>query len=219
MRRHSLPARRYRYAGYPLTYGDATGSSVHADGEIYAATMWKLRELWLAEGYSMDSLWDAVVGGMNYTPSNPEYEEMRDGILAASPTAAQDCIVWDAFAQFGIGVNAAGSDSCSIFRCSVNISEDFTKPATCGGEEPPPTSSITLTASGKKQKGTPTVTLAWSGATSTSVDIFRNGSKLTTTANDGAHTDTMSKGTSGTFTYKVCEAGTTTCSADKSVSF
>lgn len=213
--------RRYRYAGYPLTYGDATGSSVHADGEIYAATMWKLRELWLAEGYSMDSLWDAVVGGMNYTPSNPEYEEMRDGILAASPTAAQDCIVWDAFAQFGIGVNAAGSDSCNIFRCSVSISEDFTTPAACGGEEPPPPppASITLTASGKKQKGTPTVTLAWSGATSTSVDIFRNGSKLTTTANDGAHTDTMSKGTSGTFTYKVCEAGTTTCSADKSVSF
>ena len=214
--------RRYRYNNYPLTYGDVTGSSVHGDGEIYAATMWKLRELWLGAGYSMDSLWDAVIGGMNYTPSNPEYEEMRDGILAASPTSAQDCIVWDAFAQFGIGVNAAGTDSCGIFRCTVSVTEDFTKPSTCGGgggEEPPPSSSITLTASGSKSKGSASVNLAWSGATSTSVDVFRNGSKLTTTSNDGAHTDALGKGVSGTYTYKVCEAGTTTCSANASVTF
>lgn len=212
--------RRYPYTNYPLTYGDATGSSVHADGEIYAATMWKLRELWLGAGYTMDSLWNHVVDGMNYTPSNPEYEEMRDGILASVPTQEQDCVVWDAFAQFGIGVNAAGSDSCSIFRCSISVTEDFSKPAVCGGaEEPPPTGSITLSTRGYKTKGIPKVDLTWSGATSTSVDVFRNGSKLTTTANDGAHTDSLSKGSSGTFTYKVCEAGTTTCSNDSSVTF
>jgi len=39
-----LGIRRYRYAAYPLGYGDVNGSEVHADGEIYAAAMWRLRE-------------------------------------------------------------------------------------------------------------------------------------------------------------------------------
>jgi len=211
--------RRYPYTNYPLTYGDVGGSSVHNDGEIYAATMWKLRELWLGAGYSMDSLWDAVIDGMNYTPANPEYEEMRNGILASSPTQAQDCIIWDAFARFGIGVNAAGTDSCGPMRCSVSVTEDFTKPAVCGGEEPPPTGSIALSATGTKTKGNASVNLTWSGASSTSVDIFRNNTKIITTANDGAHTDALPKGSSGTFTYKVCNSGTTTCSNNASVTF
>jgi hypothetical protein len=41
---------------------------------------------------------------------------------------------------------------------------------------------------------------------------------LTTTAADGAHTDSLGK-VAGTFTYKVCEAGTTTCSNEASVTF
>ena len=38
--------RRLPYTNYPNTYGDVTGSSVHSDGEIYAATMWRLLQLW-----------------------------------------------------------------------------------------------------------------------------------------------------------------------------
>lgn len=80
-------------------------------------------------------------------------------------------------------------------------------------------SSITLTTRGYKVKGIPKVDLTWSGATGTSVDVFRNGTRIVTTANDGAHTDTLAKGSTGTFTYKVCNAGTTTCSANSSVAF
>ena len=211
--------RRYRYEGYPLTYGNATGSSVHNDGEIYAATMWKLRTLWLGAGYTMDSLWDYVIDGMNYTPANPEYEEMRDGILAAMPTQAQDCLVWDAFSQFGIGVNAAGTDSCNFFTCSVNVTQDFTKPSTCGGTPPPPV-SITLSTRGYKSGKTPKVDLTWSGATTTNVDVYRNNARITTTANDGAHTDSLARNTTGAFTYKVCNAGSTTaCSNTSTVNF
>ena len=60
--------RRYRYTNYPLTYGDVSGGSVHNDGEIYAATMWKLLELWEADDRTQDLLFDAVIDGMNYTP-------------------------------------------------------------------------------------------------------------------------------------------------------
>lgn len=80
-------------------------------------------------------------------------------------------------------------------------------------------SGISLSTRGYKVKGIAKVDLSWSGATSANVDVFRNGVKITTTANDGAHTDTLAKGSTGTFTYKVCEAGTNTCSSNASVVF
>ena len=79
-------------------------------------------------------------------------------------------------------------------------------------------SGIVLTVSGSKQKGSATASLGWTGATASSVDVYRNGALFTTTANDGAHVDTIGK-VSGTFTYKVCDAGTTTCSNEARVSF
>jgi extracellular elastinolytic metalloproteinase len=133
----STGIRRYRYSGYPLTYGDLTGSSVHGDGEIYAATMWKLRDLWAASGRTEDALFDVVIDGMNYTPARPKYESMRDGLLAAAPTQAEDCIIWEAFAQFGIGVGALGTESCNIFRCTASVTESFAVPSICTAGPPP----------------------------------------------------------------------------------
>lgn len=83
----------------------------------------------------------------------------------------------------------------------------------------PSTGDITLSASGAKVRGVATVNLTWSGASGSSVDVFRNGSRITTTANDGAHTDSLGRGVSGTFTYQICEAGTSTCSNSASVVF
>ncbi len=86
-----------------------------------------------------------------------------------------------------------------------------------GGEDPPAT--FALTAKGYKVKGTQRVDLTWSGATSTSVDVHRNGENVVTTANDGFHTDNINRKGGGTYTYKVCQAGTTTCSNEATVSF
>ena len=151
--------RRARYGGYPNTYSDVLGSSVHNDGEIYAATMWRLRELWMESGRTQDQLWSYVIDGMNYTPSTPAYEDMRDGILAAMPTQAEDCVVWEAFAQFGIGVGADGR--VSPFR----VTESFTKPAACSG--PPntaPTATITAPADGSSFAQGTSVAFAGSGS-------------------------------------------------------
>lgn len=81
-----------------------------------------------------------------------------------------------------------------------------------------PSSAISLSVAGRKSKGHAYADLSWSGATGTSVDVYRNGAKLVTTANDGAHTDSLGK-VAGTFKYRVCEAGTTTCSNEASVTF
>ena len=81
------------------------------------------------------------------------------------------------------------------------------------------TGGISLSAVGRKVKGVQHADLSWSGATSASVDVFRDGVRVTTTANDGAHTDNIGKSGGGTYTYRVCEAGTTVCSNQASVTF
>ena len=81
-----------------------------------------------------------------------------------------------------------------------------------------PPSFITVNLRGYKVKGAARVDLTWSGATGATVDIQRNGAVVTTTPNDGAHTDILGK-VSGTFTYRVCNTGTTTCSTAATVSF
>ena len=83
----------------------------------------------------------------------------------------------------------------------------------------PSTGDITLSVSGGRVQGNRVANLTWSGATSTNVDVYRNGSLIVTTANDGAYTDNQGRGPGGTFVYQVCEAGTSTCSNEASVSF
>ncbi len=80
----------------------------------------------------------------------------------------------------------------------------------------PPSGDITLSLSGYKSRGSLYVDLAWSGASSANVDIYRNGTLITTTPNDGSHTDLAGRG-SGTFTYKVCEEGTSLCSNEATI--
>ena len=83
----------------------------------------------------------------------------------------------------------------------------------------PSTGGFTLSANGYKVKGAQHADLTWSGGTSANVDVFRDGSKVTTTVNDGAHADNIGNKGGGSYTYKVCEAGTTTCSNEVTVSF
>ena len=83
----------------------------------------------------------------------------------------------------------------------------------------PPTGGITLSVRAYKVKGVQNADLSWSGATGANVDVFRNGTKVVTTANDGAYTDVIGGKGAGTFTYKVCEAGTSVCSNSALVTF
>lgn len=84
----------------------------------------------------------------------------------------------------------------------------------------PSSGGITLSTSGWKNKGQHQIDLSWDGATSTEVDVYRNGTVVATTANDGAYTDaTSNRGGNATYTHKVCEAGTTTCSNESTTVF
>ena len=121
--------RRYPYAGYPLTYGNVTGAEVHDDGEIFAAAMWRVKEQFNAAGLSDDAVLDVFVDGLNYIPSTPSYEQMRDGLLQSIAVRNQPyaCSVWKAFAQTGIGQGASGVATST----GVTITESFAVPASC----------------------------------------------------------------------------------------
>ncbi len=79
---------------------------------------------------------------------------------------------------------------------------------------------ITLEATARRAKGaTAYADLTWQGATGANVDVFRNGAKIKTTPNNDAYSDLIGKAVKGTYTYKVCEAGTTICSNEAAVKF
>ncbi|MGA9773171.1 MAG: VCBS repeat-containing protein [Blastocatellia bacterium] len=84
---------------------------------------------------------------------------------------------------------------------------------------PPTTPPATITVSTRKTNLARFVDLRWSGATAQSLEIYRNGSRIATVSNNGSYTDQMNRRATGTFRYKVCVAGSQTCSNEASVSF
>ena len=121
--------RRYPYDGYPLTYSAVTGAEVHNDGEIFAAAMWRVMQNYLAAGLTADDVQHDFVGGMNFTPATPAYEDMRDGMLQAVAGSGRECLIWRGFAATGIGVGADGRLSKS--GRSLTIVESFALPPAC----------------------------------------------------------------------------------------
>jgi hypothetical protein len=84
----------------------------------------------------------------------------------------------------------------------------------------PTPGQITLIANGYKVKGHQTVDLSWSGATSTDVDIYRDGTRIATVLNSaGSYTDSPGGRGHATYTYWVCNANTQTCSNQVTVTF
>src|SRR4030095_16324472 len=107
------------------------------------------------------------------------------------------------------------------FDGSTHLNTGGRSCAQAGSPTPTPTPppQITLSAAGRKVGGINTVRLTWDGATSPNVDVYRNGVVIVTTANDGLHIDSTGDTGRARYTYQVCEAGTQTCSNEKTVSF
>ncbi|MCB8925693.1 MAG: Ig-like domain-containing protein [Ardenticatenaceae bacterium] len=77
-----------------------------------------------------------------------------------------------------------------------------------------PPSSISLSVNAYKVSGRKFADLTWSGASGTNVDVYYNGTLYTTTANNGAYTTNSLGRGGGTWSFQICETGsTTTCSA------
>jgi subtilisin family serine protease len=89
---------------------------------------------------------------------------------------------------------------------------------TASGEDP---TGIVLTAIGYKVQGRKHADLSWSpsGTSDAQVDVYRDGAIVATVSNTGKHTDITNQVGGGSYTYKVCETGTATCSNDAVVNY
>jgi hypothetical protein len=96
-----------------------------------------------------------------------------------------------------------------------------TPTATPSATPTPTAGAIQLRGQKTKVNGMNTVRLNWQGATSTSVDVYRNDVLIATTPNAPPFLYTDFTGDTGRaqYTYRVCEAGTQTCSNDLRVRF
>jgi extracellular elastinolytic metalloproteinase len=88
--------------------------------------MWRLQALRGGKPADRDQLLSYFVDAMNFIPATPSYEDMRAGLLQATPKKV-DCLVWNAFAFFGVGVGS----SATITSTGVNVTESFAMPAEC----------------------------------------------------------------------------------------
>ncbi len=102
-------------------------------------------------------------------------------------------------------VDSGGMTSSTQMTVSVTVAAAGTQP--------------TLAAKGYKVKNAAKVDLTWGGFSAANIDVFRNGSKVISTSNDGLYTDSPNVKRGGTFSYKACATGTTTCSNEAAVTF
>ncbi|MFK5982292.1 MAG: T9SS-dependent M36 family metallopeptidase [Flavobacteriaceae bacterium] len=112
----------------PLTYGNlpATGGQVHAVGTIWATMIWDLN--WaLIDQYGFDAdfyngtggnniAMQLVIDGIKLQGCSPGFIDGRDAILEADEIAnggANRCLIWEAFANRGLGASADQGSSFS----------------------------------------------------------------------------------------------------------
>jgi serine protease len=138
-------------------------------------------------------------------------------VWSAKPTAT-NAQVRDALTSTAIDLGAAGRDNNFGYGL-VQAFAATEKLLGGGGGTPAPAPAGLTATNGGTVKGKINFNLAWT-AGGTTVDIRRNGAVVRAgTANTGSYTDSVKVRGSGSFSYQVCNAGTTTCSGTVSVSY
>jgi PKD repeat protein len=128
---------------------------------------------------------------------------------------------------FGDGASSTSANpshsyaSAGTYSVTLNITDDDGATDAIGKNVTvSAVSAINLSANAYKVKGPNTADLAWSGAAGSNVRIFRDGSLVTTTGNDGNHTDSTGDKGGRTYIYKICETlPSTQCSNEVTLAF
>ena len=116
------------------------GPEVHADGELWAETLWDLRQ-----AVGSDVAEQLVTNGMRLSPPEPSMLDMRNSILAAEQANGGGLHdeVWEVFRVRGMGYRAAVSDGND-----TEPVEDFTLPPDPAGPKGTTTGVVTDSDSG-----------------------------------------------------------------------
>lgn len=98
------------------------------------------------------------------------------------------------------------------------LTGNTSKNVTVSAPAPPGDPSVSLTVSGSTNKGgVHSAALSWTGG-GPSYDIYRNGAAIRTGYSGSSYSENLGK-SSATYSYVVCNAGTSACSNESSVTF
>ena len=133
--------RRHSYEGYPFTHQDLgnQGFQVHRDGEIWAATLWDLRNQLGAE--TTDRL---VMDALPLTPCNSSMVEAKDAVLMADELnngSTNHPTLHEVFARHGLGFSSSSVDGFRLSQ-SVTFNAAFDLPPGPGENRNPTVSSV-----------------------------------------------------------------------------
>ena len=164
---------------------------------------------------SIDSPGDGAV----FSPSDSitfigTADDAEDGSLTGSISWSSDL---DGPLGTGGSVTTTLSEGLHTITASVSDSESASADDSISVLVQVP-GTINLTASGFKRKGVINADLSWSGASTSTVEVYRNGALVATVPNNGSYTDNTGQKGGGSFTYQVCEPGGS-CSNQATVSF
>ncbi|MFD2551712.1 T9SS-dependent M36 family metallopeptidase [Bizionia sediminis] len=124
-----------------FTYGDTNSersiSQPHGIGFIWGTMLYDLTAAYV-EKYGFDAdiyngtggnnkVMQLVIDALKLQPCNPDFIEARDAILAADNATtggADQCLIWEVFANRGLGLNASGGSKAS----RTDQVQDFSMP-------------------------------------------------------------------------------------------
>jgi hypothetical protein len=128
--------RQFPMDNSPFTYNDiknGTLAEVHNIGELWAATLWDIRNgVGGVNGVGAAIAEQLVVSGMKLTPCNPSMLNARDAIIQADVNingGANECKLWAAFAHRLMGTGAASASDAT----TTGIVTSTAVPPECAG--------------------------------------------------------------------------------------
>lgn len=136
-------------------------------------------------------------------------------IWSANPTWSNQQIR-DALAVTAEDLGTAGRDNSygwGLIQAKAALDE-----LNGGGTGPVPDPTFAVSGSSYKVKGQVQVDLTWSGSSASSYDVYRDGA-VVATVGGSSYTDNTGRKGGGSLQYKVCEAGTSTCTASITVNY
>ncbi|MGR5068373.1 MULTISPECIES: S8 family serine peptidase [Vibrio] len=160
--------------------------------------------------------------------SNSDYGFMSGTSMATPAVSGLAALLWsnhaectgndirDALKQTAFDAGASGRDD--YFGYGIVKIADAHQYLLTNGCNAAPVVDIQLSTETYTSKRGEKVDLTWSGATTSKVNVYRNGAVISTTGNDGTFTDTLGDAY-GMYTYQVCEQSSSNCSDLSSVSF